>query len=1266
MNGGGEMADNPRVTRSKRSNRNASNNNASNNNASNRNASTSNASNSNASNSNASTSNASTSNASNSNVRPRRANGHAKRQKDKERKRAEEERLRAEEERLRAEEERLRAEEERLRAEEEQRLRAEEEHVAAISAFTANVAEWPPALTTCEICREDRRCVVSPCAQCPPSCCAACVRDYVEHATAPGMPGVVATVWCPSSWHADAEHGRRVVSPVWISGNLGVRFVSAVADAMITRCGHCHTSVSVFDFACNAPIHAPLMPVPLADALSIKFGDALPNDEVLRDWFNRHTFVCDVSRRLTSLSNPTLPRLPAADAFDDPGVRPRLCRWLQWLAAYQRLFGGEDAPAIDAWAKSAWAHLRSPQDPETLEASDEDMAWIAQVVQTRFVDIESIRLVLNDVLITGRDRVQLLTDMTEHTLDTVRMLERTVWLFVHDARVARWSLHLRAVFSALLKYRCRVRIFVEGLVVRACTKTENLLEWWAEQWSTLQPMSFALHHHSAGHWFDAEPTLSRSPLLADLRAYECGALPLEEFYGRVTSRYLPSLTTLCTQFNYGTFVRFVQLLRCLTNVERAGALLLRHLRSVPRFRMPCCSNDASTYCFRCQTRWHDDRRCEDRTLHEMEVECVRCPSCRVLVTKGDGCDHVRCVCSQQFNFPLLVDAKFFEEEGREVEEAVELAATIYFTFHTTSDTIRRIRAADYYCQLHTSSATKHWVRLINQALDVHPTCALGVDLVYIAAQLNSLVQTKDDSNLLHRRAFAVDRWENTHKAVVERLHGIQAPVNVGDVSCQTGVADPCARCACDLERTLEKRLGRVMRLVGNRRLGTCRASVKVRGRPPKTPSGGNNVHSLTSGNPFSLPASKLRAAAQVRVTKGFCDICVSSSDDDRATSVRVYSTMVAFVCEGRIVQHFPCRTSSALLYFSGGRYPTEVACEVFALLAAGRPQPLGAFLIDVPSRRCTLTMRAGPNTAMKVMSPTSLDYLGAIRVVANVGRQWRRDEAATWSVVGELADVSNPPTVRVPEVEALAFLWRQRFADEEAATEEVCRVWPYVCRHAWPMAFEASELIRAVTESCVEHVDCCTYAWVDSRRACCEQIAVYDDVNVRDQLAENAQTHARVLDFTWSQALEALCYGQTRSPEVRARLQELHERHIRRVYLFEAVSDIESRVIDEYIAQYDEVIDAIVAEHSDVAEHAANNMLVCRASVDALEPLWFKHVSPEFAASYWFAVQNPYLFINARDTDGTLSECECFFQHSETQVCRFAEYPDHVLPNFNV
>merc|ERR1711977_459793 len=89
-------------------------------------------------------------------------------------------------------------------------------------------------------------------------------------------------------------------------------------------------------------------------------------------------------------------------------------------------------------------------------------------------------------------------------------------------------------------------------------------------------------------------------------------------------------------------------LQLVPDIERRCALHLACVRRHPAIWTPCC---AAEVCMRCQIAGHHEgMTCEEVQRNQLEVECQFCPSCGVPTQKTEGCDHIICLCGQNWDW----------------------------------------------------------------------------------------------------------------------------------------------------------------------------------------------------------------------------------------------------------------------------------------------------------------------------------------------------------------------------------------------------------------------------------------------------------------------------------------------------------------------------------------------------------------------------------------------------------------------------------------
>lgn len=99
---------------------------------------------------------------------------------------------------------------------------------------------------------------------------------------------------------------------------------------------------------------------------------------------------------------------------------------------------------------------------------------------------------------------------------------------------------------------------------------------------------------------------------------------------------------------------FRQALGLIPDIERRCALHLACIRRHPLIWTPCCG---VAVCLRCQIAGHHEgMTCEEVQRQELEVECQFCPSCGVPTQKTEGCDHIICLCGENWEWQQAPEA----------------------------------------------------------------------------------------------------------------------------------------------------------------------------------------------------------------------------------------------------------------------------------------------------------------------------------------------------------------------------------------------------------------------------------------------------------------------------------------------------------------------------------------------------------------------------------------------------------------------------------
>lgn len=146
-----------------------------------------------------------------------------------------------------------------------------------------------------------------------------------------------------------------------------------------------------------------------------------------------------------------------------------------------------------------------------------------------------------------------------------------------------------------------------------------------------------------------------------IASYESGDSGVESLFDDVTTRLFPAVNNLSDRDAWDKII--LNVLRLISNPERRINFQLRYLRNRPRVWSPCHNVEQ---CYKCKTRsYHEGKTCAQVcALYDNDV--LSCPQCGVFLVKGDGCDHVQCVCGKYFSFNALKTAqrnsKWFSEK----------------------------------------------------------------------------------------------------------------------------------------------------------------------------------------------------------------------------------------------------------------------------------------------------------------------------------------------------------------------------------------------------------------------------------------------------------------------------------------------------------------------------------------------------------------------------------------------------------------------------
>lgn len=145
----------------------------------------------------------------------------------------------------------------------------------------------------------------------------------------------------------------------------------------------------------------------------------------------------------------------------------------------------------------------------------------------------------------------------------------------------------------------------------------------------------------------------------DVDKFGVGSLTVTEFYDRLMSTYFPAMPTSTDRAAWEIFKKILSLI---VNPERRASLHLRFIRFRPRVWSQCCE---AQMCFKCKTRdYHEGRSCE-QVSESASNELIPCHQCGLQLVKGDGCDHVTCLCGYSFGW---------SSESRRIEQVATFSA----------------------------------------------------------------------------------------------------------------------------------------------------------------------------------------------------------------------------------------------------------------------------------------------------------------------------------------------------------------------------------------------------------------------------------------------------------------------------------------------------------------------------------------------------------------------------------------------------------------
>merc|ERR1719197_13648 len=130
--------------------------------------------------------------------------------------------------------------------------------------------------------------------------------------------------------------------------------------------------------------------------------------------------------------------------------------------------------------------------------------------------------------------------------------------------------------------------------------------------------------------------------MEDITQYQSGYIEPNKFYHQLL-QYYPALTGNDDGSALSVLHR---LLKAIEEPEREASLQLRHYNSRPYVVTKCCSR---AHCWKCKTAAHGSTSCEEMN-QSLDNTLIPCPSCGAILTKGDGCSSITCLCGHNFNW----------------------------------------------------------------------------------------------------------------------------------------------------------------------------------------------------------------------------------------------------------------------------------------------------------------------------------------------------------------------------------------------------------------------------------------------------------------------------------------------------------------------------------------------------------------------------------------------------------------------------------------